>query len=133
MVSIINNPPEKPILNGPSSGQKGVEYSFNVSTIDPEGDSVFFLFDWYTEAETSWQGPYQSEEEYSANHIFSEDGTYMIKVKAKDTYDEESEWSEPLQIRMSRNKAINIPFLLFLENHPYMFIFLRHVINLKGS
>ena len=32
--------------NGPSEGIVGVEYIFNTSTIDPEGDYIYYLFDW---------------------------------------------------------------------------------------
>jgi len=35
-------------------------------------------------------------------------------VLAKDTYDAESPWSDPLAISMPKNKVIN-PFILFLE------------------
>jgi len=50
----------------------------------------------------------------TASHIWANQGSYSVKVKAKDIHDEESVWSDPLSISMPKNKAIN-PLLLFFE------------------
>jgi hypothetical protein len=67
----------------------------------------------------------------SAKHLWNK-GNYEIKVKAKDSHDAESEWSDPLSISMPKNKAININslFLRFLENYPNLFLILRHILKL---
>jgi hypothetical protein len=53
-----------------------------------------------------------------------------VKVKAKDEYDAESGWSDPLSISMPKNKPyINTPFLQFLENHLHMFPLLRKIFD----
>ena len=42
-----NSPPKKPqVPNGIISGETGVEYSFSTSTIDPEGEPVYYCFEW---------------------------------------------------------------------------------------
>ncbi len=43
-------------------------------------------------------GPYASGESISTSHTWLAGGTYEVKVKAKDTYDSESEWSSGLYV-----------------------------------
>lgn len=131
MVSIYENPPSKPSIQGPNTGQSGYVYFYNISTVDPDGDEVFYLIDWYHNNVSGWLGPFPSGEQQSISHVFPQDGSYLIKVKSKDTYGEESDWSDPLQVSMPKNKAINTPFLSFLERHPYMFLLLQHLFNLQ--
>jgi hypothetical protein len=57
----------------------------------------------------------------------------MIKVKAKDIYDAESNWTT-LEINMPKNKIIKIPSILnrLLEKHPYIFPILKLlIINIR--
>jgi len=96
---------------------------------------VYYKWYWNDKInETSdWIGPYNSGETADASHIWDEKGEYVIKVKAKDQYGEESPWSDPLAISMPKNKEINSPFLRFLENHPHLFPLLRYIVGLSGS
>ncbi|NIA09776.1 MAG: PKD domain-containing protein [Nitrospiraceae bacterium] len=92
-----NSPPEKPSISGPSTGITGESLVYHASTTDPDGDKVYYMFDWNGE-QSGWIGPYKSGEEAAASHIWRTEGTYTIKVKAKDSYGKESEWSDPLQV-----------------------------------
>lgn len=100
---IISNPPKKPDISGPSSGSKGEEYSFTASTTDPNGDQVYYLFDWGDDSNTGWLGPYTSGSEINASHIWGELGDYNVKVQAKDVYSSTSEWSDPIIINILEN------------------------------
>jgi len=126
-----NDPPNKPTITGPISGKAGKSYTYSAHTIDPDGDQVYYLFDWDDGTNSGWTGPYNSGQTVSSSHIWAAQGTYQIKVKSKDINDAESVWSDPLPITMPKNKAINIPFLNFLENHPYMFPLLQKLLNLQ--
>jgi len=55
--------------------------------------------------------------------------TETIRVSNKEYFND----YELIQVSLStpKNKAINTPFLQFLENHPYMFPFLRHLMRLQ--
>ena len=119
-VHIVNDPPEKPTLTGPSEGKTGNVYWFNVTTSDPQGDEIYFLFDWYTEVETEWRGPYESGEMCSATHVFHEDGSYVVKVKAKDSFGDESEWAR-LQIEMPKTKWEKSLLFNFFEYYLQLF------------
>ncbi|HEC77215.1 MAG TPA: PKD domain-containing protein [Thermoplasmatales archaeon] len=96
--SLPPNKPDKP--EGTTSGKKGIEYSFTTSATDPDGDDIYYLFDWGDGSVTDWLGPYKSGEKVNASHSWDKRGTYEIKVKAKDEYGSQSEWSEPLEIKI---------------------------------
>ncbi len=69
-----------------------------ISTLDPDGDDVFYLIDWDDGTTSDWLGPYQSGEIVEITHEWTEPGTYGIKAKAKDIHDGESDWSDPFTI-----------------------------------
>jgi len=87
-----NQPPNAPIISGPASGTVGEEYNYLFVTTDPDGENVFYWIDWGDNYNTSWIGPYNSNEEVNLDHIWSEEDTYTITAKAKDVFDV-SEWS----------------------------------------
>lgn len=103
-----NNPPEKPNRpSGQTSGEAGVTYLYTTSTTDVDGDQVYYKWDWGDGNVSDWLGPHDSGAEVSASHSWSE-GSYSIKVKAKDIYDAESGWSDPLAISMPLDLNMHI-------------------------
>jgi len=110
------NPPDKPTITGPTSGEAGTAYTYIASTMDPDGDQMYYLFDWGDHTNSGWLGPYDSGKEVNEKHIWSVQGNYNIKVKAKDIHDAVSEWADPLPISMPKTKPyINTLFLQILE------------------
>jgi hypothetical protein len=92
-ISIVNNnPPNTPTIDGPASGTPGVAYLYTFSTTDPDGDIVYYFVDWGDGTTSGWLGPHQSGVQASASHSWSQQGTYVIKVKAKDIVGDESGW-----------------------------------------
>lgn len=90
-----NHPPEPPQKpQGPAQGNAGEELSFWTYSTDPDGDDLYYLFDWGDETESNWVGPYESRETVSVSHVWQKRGMYSIRVKAKDTLDAESNWSD---------------------------------------
>jgi len=105
-VSISSNqPPNTPNISGTTSGKPNIEYNFNIFASDPDGNNLYYYVDWGDENNTGWLGPYTSSEEISLNHKWLEKGTYVIKVKAKDTFDEESDWAS-LEITLPKNRLL---------------------------
>ena len=97
------NQPEKP--QGPSKGKVGVIYTYNSTTTDPNGDQIFYLFDWGDGTDSGWIGPYDSGEEVEINHKWTTRGSHSVKVKARDHPNlAESVWSESLPITMPKSK-----------------------------
>jgi hypothetical protein len=127
----INQPPSAPSIAGPTSGKAGNPYTYTFTSTDPNGDQVSYYIKWGDTTTTPWT-TYQPSGPpgYSGSHTWSSQGTYTIEAKAKDTYGAESGWTT-LTVSMPRNRAINMPFLRFLENHPNLFPILRYILGLQ--
>jgi penicillin V acylase-like amidase (Ntn superfamily) len=104
-----NQAPEKhEAPTGNESGSPGEIYSYSVRKIkDPDGDSLSYMWDWGDGTYSYWLqassfGPY-----FSIDHSWSEEGTYEVRVKARDVYGRESDWSDPLVVSMPKNKSLN--------------------------
>ena len=95
---IYNNPPETPIISlGASSGIPLANYAYSISTIDPDGDKMQYLFDW-GDGTTSTIGPVDSGTIAGANHTWTKAGRYEIKAKATDSQGAASGWSESFNV-----------------------------------
>jgi len=99
----VNNPPEAPEINGPTNGNAGTEYDFTFHAEDPDGDGVYYYIDWGDGTNTGWIGPYPHCTVVTVSHTYDEEGTYIIKAKAKDTYGAEGPWGT-LSVTMPKNK-----------------------------
>jgi len=96
-----NLPPLTPSQpSGSKSGKIGEEYHYSSNTYDPDGDKVYYLIDWGDDNFSEWIGPYDSGDGFSVGYSWGHDGTYNVKVKAKDEHDSESDWSDPLPVSM---------------------------------
>jgi len=128
-----NDRPETPSRpNGPTSGKINREHTFATYSIDPDGDDIYYLFDWGDGYNSGWIGPYLSGENIKASHTWSEQGNYEIKVIAQDINGAESEWSDPLAVSMPKNKLyINPVFLRFLETYLQKFPLMRFLLKLN--
>jgi len=105
-ISADNNAPNKPDTPlGEANGKTATSYIYSTSADDPDGDQVWYKWDWGDEI-SDWDGPYNSGDPITASHIWSNQGAYAVKVKAKDTSDAESVWSDPLPITMPKNSII---------------------------
>ena len=127
----LNLPPSIPTITGPITGNAGEEYYYSISSIEPDGDEVYYWVEWFDDCPgVSWDGPFDSGEEIIENHVWDEQGTYVISVKARDEFGAESDWAT-LEVSMPKNKQyINTPFLQFLENHLHMFPLLQQLLGL---
>ncbi len=94
-------PPETPQQPaGFSEGLVGQEYTFSTNSTDPEGEPLYYFWDWGDGTTSDWQGPVASGATAFATHNWTATGNYSITVKAKDPHREESNWSEPKTIRI---------------------------------
>lgn len=86
-----NQPPNTPSLDGPTSGKAGVEYTYIFSTVDLDGDDVYYVVSWgCCGIETHTYGPYPSGDTVEIGHAWDEKGTFTISAIAKDIHDAES-------------------------------------------
>jgi len=129
LANISPNKPDRP--SGPTNGKPDVEYTYTTRTTDPNGDQLNYWFDWGDNTNSGWVGPYESGEEASAKHIWAEKGSYKIKVKAKNTVEIQSEWSDLLPISMPKNRVLfDSLFLILLEKLQHWFPLLNSILEL---
>ena len=129
-IAAISQAPIKPSMpEGPISGGVKVEYIFNSVTTDPDGDQIFYMFDWGDGNISRWLGPFDSGETVYASHKWLEIGNFNIKVKAKDIHQIQSEWSDPVSVlikdEISPNvnivKPLNAFYLFNIKIRRYLF------------
>lgn len=110
-IAATSQPPDKPNPPiGPSQGKIKISHEFTAVTNDPDNDRVFYLFDWGDDTLNNWIGPYESGELCTVNHTWEKQGVYPVKVKPKDEHGVHGEWSESIEVSISKNK-------MFYHNH----------------
>jgi outer membrane protein assembly factor BamB len=88
-----NLPPVVGDVSGPGVGRPGVNYSFCVDVVDPEGDAVFCLWDFGDGSQSGWIGPFDSGSACGVVHAWSGEGEFVVRVKACDFLNLSSGWS----------------------------------------
>jgi hypothetical protein len=103
-----NTAPAKPNEpNGPDKGIPFIKYTFETSTTDPDDDQIYYKWDWGNGEISDWIGPINSGDIFEEKYKWNEKGTYHVKVKAKDSLDAETSWSEPLTVKISFSRFKN--------------------------
>lgn len=126
---IENNPPDKPKCSGKTKVDSGKKYTYKASTTDPDGDQVFYKWDWGDGNFSEWLGPYDSGEQCITDNYWDEAGKYVIKVRAKDEHGAESEWANS-KIKNTQLNNFNFKFYLLnwlLEKIPDVFPIFRYM------
>jgi len=85
---------------GPSWGGVSIPYTFTGYTTDPELDEIYYQFDWGDGDQSDWLGPFESGDTCTASHTWREFGSYYVKVRAKDSWDFISDWSDELSVNI---------------------------------
>lgn len=118
--------PLKPsIPSGPLTGKVGQQLTYTTVAHDPNEDNLYYQWEWGDSSTPIWDGPYTSGQQVSGKHTWSQNGDFSIKVKVKDTDDKESDWSDTLQVSITKSKSFNTPFLRFLQNYPILLVILQ--------
>lgn len=115
-----NQPPSGGNISGPAYGKPGVNYTFCISVSDPDGDTLWCLWDWGDGTDSGWVGPFASGQEICMTHAWTEEGVYEIRVKLKDEYGTESDWSEVFTIVID-GTAPDLSFLTPKQGWLYLF------------
>lgn len=125
-----NKPPSRPNKpDGPSILQKDVVYNFSTITNDPNGDQVWYMWSWGDNVLYLWDGPFPSGQMHTKSHYWKEDGTYEIKVRAKDGFGAVSEWSYPKTCIVQKSHIYNKnPFVKFLNSYLNLVSILRQLL-----
>jgi PKD repeat protein len=131
-IKIKNTRPNQPLKpNGATDGKINTEYTYTTYTYDPDDDQIWYQWDWGDGEISNWLGPYNSNVTIVVSHSWEEKSSYNIKVKAKDSYEMESPWSDPLPITMpcSYDKPITHIFDWLFQRFPHAFPILRQLLK----
>lgn len=135
IVDIENEPPNKPTKpSGPTGISLGTTYTYKATTTDPNSDEIYYIFDW-GDGEVSYSGPHKSGETGKASHSWNEKKTYKVTVGVFDIDAKWSDWSEPLDVSVTRSRQkFNQPLLNFFQNlfekYPNAFPILQKILQL---
>jgi len=123
------DPPNAPIITGETEGHYGEEYDYTFISTDPEDQDVWYYIEWDDGDIEEWIGPYESDEEIVRSHTWDEQGEFTIRAKARDIFEEESDWAY-LEVTMPVNQqSTQSWFTWFLERFPNMFPILRYLLE----
>jgi hypothetical protein len=129
---LINDPPNKPVINGNNEGIPFQEYEFTISSTDPDDDNLTYYIDWHDDTTSEWIGPFISGETIIVNHSWEEQKTYTIMVRARDIFNEKSDWSY-FDITIPKNKRYSSYFIynkLIEQFFPRFSILLKNIYKL---
>ena len=131
-----NNPPDPPVITGPSSGTVKETYTYSVTVSDPDeadlilniqinfGDKIIEC------GGCDGLGPWQSGDVQVFEHSWSRIGTFDITGRAQDEHGAWSDWSDPLPITMPYTyNPIRQFYELLLEQFPNAFPILQHLLG----
>ena len=103
-----NNPPNKPSKpNGPIKGETDISYTFKTSGTDPDNDRIQYLFDWGDGSFSDWTQLFNSGKSVSLTKKWNSPGIYSIRAQVKDVHGLTSEWSNVLNITISKKNELN--------------------------
>jgi hypothetical protein len=102
-----NQPPNTPVIEGPTQINKDEYFWINVTFGDPDNSDIEACYEGFG-LDTGWVGPYPiggGQADYLRWNL-TEEGEYTYKAKARDPYGAESEWAE-IVFTVSKRKSLN--------------------------
>lgn len=81
----------------------GIGFSLNFSAItaDPEGDMMYFQWEWGDGRVSQWLGPYMYGQECVCPNSWINKGTYSVRVRAQDSHYAISAWTTPILVSIA--------------------------------
>lgn len=125
---LINFAPAVPSApTGISDGNAGTEYLFEAAAFDGDENEVYYMWDWGNGDFSAWLGPYASGTPCQNLYTWFDAGTFNVRVKAKDSWDAESDWSPVLPVSIisyvcgdaSGDGVVNLLDILYLIGYKY--------------
>lgn len=88
---------------------------------------MYYRFYWHEGDTSTWFGPFNSGDTCVTTRVWGAPGFYNLKVKAKDQWDFESDWSDPLSVAIydyvagdaDGSSTVNILDVTFVINYLY--------------
>ncbi len=89
-----NQQPVVAALEGPQSVVPGDTADYRCRGVDPESESLEYLFEWGDSMPQERFGPCASESTLTAHHVYHDSGAFRLRVRACDPAGAVSEWTE---------------------------------------
>jgi hypothetical protein len=83
VISLPNKSPSKPIINGPITGHKNINYTYIVLSTDPNNDDIKYSCNW-NDGSLDSSDFLQNGSSWMCNHSWIKAGKYIINVIATD-------------------------------------------------
>ncbi|PNX48506.1 MAG: hypothetical protein BV457_03570 [Thermoplasmata archaeon M9B1D] len=99
------------------------EYTFTASSSDPDGQKIFYMWDWGDGNYSEWL------DTTKATYSWATEDNFEIRVLVKDFYGYESEWSDPFAFSTPKSKTVNPIYWLF-ENFPILSQILKQFLKI---
>ncbi|HIG99446.1 MAG TPA: DNRLRE domain-containing protein [Thermoplasmata archaeon] len=90
--TIVNHFPDVPVISGPTQGEIEILYNYTAVATDSENQSLSYEVDWGDGIVDPWYGPIPSGTVMNCSHEWLLQGSFTIKVRAKDTAGAISDW-----------------------------------------
>ncbi|KYK21595.1 hypothetical protein AYK21_00645 [Thermoplasmatales archaeon SG8-52-2] len=123
----VNRAPYAPIIDGPEKIEVNVEYEFIFKATDLNEDEVSFFVDWGDNTTDDWTLYYEPGNLVGIEHMYTEEGRYTIRAKAKDIYDAEGDWGEFYTSTPRIRESFNFKILNWFERFPIIFSILQNL------
>ena len=122
----INTAPVIPDMPaGPVKGITEAQYPLHMTSTDVDDQELWYMFDLTNMVFSDWIGPFASGEEGTFNYAWETTGVHYYRVKVKDSYQAESDWSEYNEIEIVKrgdangDNAINIGDAVFIISYAF--------------
>ncbi|UCF49357.1 MAG: hypothetical protein JSU91_06300, partial [Thermoplasmatales archaeon] len=124
-----NQKPTPPDIDGPSNGKTGTELCWTFHSDDPDNHDVKYIIDW-GDGNTEETDYYQSCTPVEVCHTYAEEGTYIIKARAEDTKEAQSDEST-FDVKIPRTRLVLHQILFkFYDRLFNMFPIIRNLFGL---
>ncbi|UCF49573.1 MAG: PKD domain-containing protein [Thermoplasmatales archaeon] len=128
---VYNEAPNAPEIKGTENGNPDVIYFYTLNSIDLSGDYIAeYIVDWGDGNIDTFTGPFPPGTDIEINHSWDKQGTYTITANAIDIIGDESQ-DGTLEVIIPRSRQFSNSVLqYFLQNHPNIYLIIRHLLGL---
>jgi hypothetical protein len=115
--------PHTPLVNsGAIQGYVGYRYYYLISATDPNEGQVCFRFDWGDGVTSQWTSFVASGSLSVQFHTWETPGNYSVKIQARNQYNLESAWCDPVVVMIQNTTEdqedfVNLVVLNGIEHH----------------
>jgi len=124
---LTNNPPNPPLIEGPTTGDTRTIYLFNITVTDPDKDPLVLLEVDFGDGSDVFQecgcnGPWPSGTVLRVEHQWKKRGTFVLKARVQDGHGIWSDWGT-LDISLSKSTPNQLWGVLTLPGLLVTYIF----------